>query len=544
VHKLPILPNRLLGTPMANSKKASARLYGNTAAPRNSQAALESVLRAAPAGIGLTINRVFYQVNEHLCQMLGYTRDELLGRETRLVYVGDGEHERVGGAVRREAATRSAGATETKWKRKDGQVLDVLLNWALIVPGDPSRGVTFVALDISQRKQAEEERRQLEARVLHAQKLESLGVLAGGIAHDFNNLLMAILGNLELAASQLSPASPAHPYLRSMETASRRAAGLCQQMLAYSGKGRFVIEALSLNEVVREMMHILEVSVSKRAAVRYDLAAELPAMEADANQIRQVLMNLIINASEALGEGQGVISIRTGALHCTVPYLAGTYVAESLPEGLYVYAEVADTGCGMTPEVKQRMFEPFFTTKFSGRGLGMAAVLGILRGHKGAIEVYSEVGKGTTIKVLFPASGKAAAEDGQAQPVAEWRGSGTVLLVDDDQAILVLVADMLKRIGFSVLTATDGCSALEAYRAHRSEIACVVLDLTMPDFDGAETFRELRQLDPKARVIITSGYDEQEVAQRFAGKGLAAFMQKPYQTATLRTKLREVLEQN
>ncbi|MGD0091049.1 MAG: PAS domain S-box protein [Planctomycetota bacterium] len=401
---------------------------------------------------------------------------------------------------------------------------------------------TVVLRDITERQKAEEERRQLEGRALHAQKLESLGVLAGGIAHDFNNILQAILGNTELAAYQLASSSPARPYLQNMESACRRAAGLCQQMLAYSGKGRFVVEALGLNDVVRDMTHILEVAISKKAVLKYNLADNLPAIEADANQVRQVFMNLITNASEALGEANGVIAVTTGALEVEQAYLAETYVAENLPAGLYVYAEVADSGCGMKPEVKQRMFEPFFTTKFTGRGLGMAAVLGIMRGHRGAIKVYSEPGKGTAIKVLFPASKKAAAGQERAENEALWRGSGMVLVVDDEPAILATATAMLQLLGFQVLTASDGRKALEVYRAHPGGIACVLLDLTMPNLDGEETFRELRRMDPNAHVIITSGYNEQEVTQRFAGKGAAGFIQKPYQMATLRAKLRAALE--
>ncbi len=247
--------------------------------------------------------------------------------------------------------------------------------------------------DITGRKRAEEERLSLERQVQHAQKLESLGVLAGGIAHDFNNLLMAILGNADLALDDLSPHAPAHECIQEIEKASKRAAELAKQMLAYSGKGRFVIEPIDLNEFVDEMAHLLEVSVSKKALLKYNYADNLPAIDADATQVRQIIMNLITNASEAIGDRSGVIALSTGAMDCDRAYLDSANnplrasLDEPLLEGVYTYFEVADTGGGMDKETQEKIFDPFFTTKFTGRGLGMAAVLGIVRGHHGTIKV-------------------------------------------------------------------------------------------------------------------------------------------------------------
>ena len=400
-----------------------------------------------------------------------------------------------------------------------------------------------VGIDITERKRAEEERRELEAQVQQAQKLESLGVLAGGIAHDFNNLLVGILGHADLALDQLSPASPARPCVKDIETAAKRAADLTRQMLAYSGKGRFVIERLDLNEVVAEMTHLLEVSISKKAIPKYNYADNLPAIEADGTQIRQVIMNLITNASEALGDRSGVISISTGAMECDRAYLSGTYLDEELPDGVYVYLEVTDTGCGMDEETCRKIFDPFYTTKFTGRGLGLAAVLGIMRGHKGALKVQSEPGRGTTFKILLPAVGEPAAAVREAPPRARgWHGTGTVLLVDDEETVRTVGRQFLERAGFSVLTAADGPEALELFREHADDIVCVVLDLTMPHMGGEEAFRKLRDIRADVRVIMSSGYNEQEVTQRFAGAGLAGFIQKPYRGSELLAKLGEVLE--
>jgi len=397
--------------------------------------------------------------------------------------------------------------------------------------------------DITERKQGETERRKLEAQMQHTQKLESLGVLAGGIAHDFNNILMSILGHAELAMMRLNAASPARDNLLSIEQAAQRAADLSRQMLAYSGKGRFVVEAIDLGDLVSEMTHMLEVSISKKALLRFNRVPDLPAVEVDATQIRQVLMNLVINASEAIGDKSGVIAITTGAMQCDHGYLSDVWLAEQLADGLYVYVEVADTGCGMDRDTLSRIFDPFFTTKFTGRGLGMAAVLGIVRGHKGAIKIYSEPGKGTTFKILLPA---AAGHAGRLSdiPTEEslWQGSGTVLLVDDEDTIRALGQEMLEALGFTALIARDGREALEIFKERGQEIRAVLLDLTMPRMDGEETFRELRRISEDVRVIMSSGYNEFEVSQRFIGKGLTGFIQKPYKLSELGNVLRQTLE--
>jgi CheY-like chemotaxis protein len=369
-----------------------------------------------------------------------------------------------------------------------------------------------------------------------------LGVLAGGIAHDFNNLLMAILGNADLALLSLSPISPARNNIEEIVKASQRAADLCRQMLAYSGRGRFVVGRYDLSEIVQEMANMLQVSVSKKATLRYRFDRDLPPVEADATQLRQVVMNLITNASDALGDASGVIEVSSGVMECDRAYLSESYLDDKLPEGRYVYLEISDTGCGMDAETRSRIFDPFFTTKFMGRGLGLAAVLGIVRGHKGAIKVYSEPGQGTTIKILLPAVEWTPADRVQIAEQSKLPPSGgTVLLVDDDQSVLDVASSMLERLGFAVLTASDGQEGLEVFRERAAEIDCVLLDLTMPRLSGEEVFREMRRIQSDVRVILSSGYNEQEVTQRFVGKGLAGFVQKPYTLAKLQEILRRVL---
>ena len=481
------------------------------------------------------------RVNARACRNLGYTEEEL-GRMH--VYDIDPNFSMDRWPEHWERLRRAKSMRfETLHRRKDGVVFPVEINNNYLEFDGQELNFSF-AHDISERKQAEEERRKLESQVQQTQKLESLGVLAGGIAHDFNNLLMAVLGNAELALLDLSEVSPARPMLEDIRRTSRRAADLCKQMLAYSGKGRFVVRAINISELVAEMGHMLEVSISKKAAMRLSLASNLPAVEADATQMRQVVMNLIINASEALGERNGVISISTGSLFCDRQYLQGMHLDENLPEGFYTFLEVSDTGCGMDAETVRRLFDPFFTTKFMGRGLGMAAVLGIVRGHKGAIKVYSEVGKGSTFKILLPALNEVAeqAEAVSSNQPSIWKGSGLILLVDDEETIRLLGERMLERMGFSVLLAADGREALEIYRARAREISCVLLDLTMPNLDGEETFRELRKIDPSTRVIMSSGYNQQDVVTRFVGRGLAGFVQKPYTIPELSAVLQSVLD--
>ncbi len=398
-----------------------------------------------------------------------------------------------------------------------------------------------IVSDITESKRAEEDRRKAEEQLLHVQKLEGLGLLAGGIAHDFNNLLMAIIGNADLALEELPAESPTVFGLNQIKQISLRAADLCKQMLAYSGKGKFVVGPVNLSALILDMRNLLEVSVSKKATLRYRLADNLPAVEADATQLRQVIMNLVINASEALGEKGGLISLSTGTLECDDSYLDMTYVNERQAAGLYVTLEVADTGCGMDRDTQARLFDPFFTTKFTGRGLGLAAVMGIVRGHKGAIKVYSEPDKGSTFKVLLPAAGTVAATETEAAAAPAWKGSGTILLVDDEEIVRTVATRMLKRIGFSVMTASNGQEAVDLYRQHASTLSGVIMDLTMPHMDGDVAFREMLAIRDDIPIILSSGYNAVEIDHRLSGNRLASFIQKPYQFATLVETLRTLL---
>ncbi|MDJ0521505.1 MAG: response regulator [Planctomycetota bacterium] len=419
--------------------------------------------------------------------------------------------------------------------------------WILVsaTPRDPAGstggGWDFVGADITDVKRAQSERTKMERQIQHTQKLESLGVLAGGIAHDFNNLLTGILAHANMALTSLGAESPLAPHMRGIETAAVRAAGLTQQMLAYSGKGRFVVEPIDLTVLVKEMTYLLEASISKRATLRYDLAENLPAVMADATQVRQVVMNLITNASDALHASPGILSITTGVQQADDTYLAQTYFGSEVPPGRYVFVEVSDTGIGMDAETQAKLFDPFFTTKATGRGLGLSAVLGIVRGHKGTLKLYSEVGKGTSVKVLFPASEESIEPEREDPTIASWRAEGTVLVVDDEEGVRLVLETVLGTAGFDVLTANDGADGLKAFKEHEDEIVLVLLDMTMPRMDGEAAFRELRQLKPDVRAILMSGYNAQDATSRFAGKGLAGFIQKPFRPAELVQKIKEAM---
>ncbi len=396
--------------------------------------------------------------------------------------------------------------------------------------------------DITESRQHAIERGLLERKMLETQKLESLGVLAGGIAHDFNNILSGILGNASLGVAQVSAGAPEEEYFLDIAESARRAADLCRQMLAYAGKGRFIVRALDLSQLVDGTTPMLRLSVSKSALLRFHLEANLPAVEGDATQIRQVLMNLIINASEAIGESSGVISVSTGMTYADRALLGLSRVAGDVPEGNYVYLEVSDSGAGMPSDTLDRIFDPFFSTKFTGRGLGLAAVLGIVRGHRGALTLISEVGKGTTFRILFPvATGPVDPVSSSPQIAAAWRGEGTVLVVDDEDSVRSITGRMLRATGFDVVLAADGQSAVEIFRDDPTRFALVMLDLTMPGRNGEDVIEDLLALHPDARVMLMSGFTEQDTLTRFPRTGSASFLQKPFSYESLREAIKSVL---
>jgi PAS domain S-box-containing protein len=390
-----------------------------------------------------------------------------------------------------------------------------------------------------------------EAQSRHVQKLESIGVLAGGIAHDFNNLLHVVLGNADIALGRLPPRSPAKGPLEEVVRATIRAADLTRQMLAYSGKGAFVVRHLDLSSEVREMATLLRTAISKQASLVWELAPRLPAVKADATQVRQIVMNLITNASDALQDSEGVITLRTGLvqpdeLKVTEPaILGGSEEPPAEIQNPYVYLEVTDTGAGMSPDTLQRIFDPFFSTKFAGRGLGLAAVMGIVQSHGGLVRIRTQPGQGTTFRVLFPGvPGSIPAPEPPTTSRTEWSGSGTVLVVEDEEGVREVAERILQDFGFATLAAVDGREALDVMEREGDKVGVVLLDLSMPRMGGQETLRHLRQQRPHLPVIIMSGYTEEAVASQFSdnGPGMTAFLQKPFLAENLMEVLRPALE--
>jgi PAS domain S-box-containing protein len=425
----------------------------------------------------------------------------------------------------------------------DGRSLVLEMSGQLWRPGGKPLEVICIGRDVTSRKQAEEKRLALERKMLDAQKLESLGVLASGIAHDFNNMLTVVLGNAALAQSSFPENSSALTHLDHIQKTSLQAAELCKQLLAYSGKGRFLIQRLNLNAVIDDMWPLLEISVSKKATLQFTAESPLPDMDADPSQLRQILMNLVINASEALEERPGLITIRTSVTKADAASLAPLHpAAPEVAEGDFVILEVADTGCGMTPETQAKILDPFFTTKFVGRGLGLAAVLGVVRAHAGTLQIQSEPGRGSTFRILLPLSKTPATDSATpACPAGEEGSRGTVLLVDDDEGVLKVTTQILQKSGFAVIPATDGRQAVTKFRAQAATITAVVLDLTMPQMGGDEALEQIRLIRPDARVLLVSGFSEPEPGPRWTMEGRCAFLQKPFKPAELIEALQQLL---
>jgi PAS domain S-box-containing protein len=404
-------------------------------------------------------------------------------------------------------------------------------------------GLVGISRDITDRRQAEEERLLMEAQFQQAQKLESLGVLAGGIAHDFNNILAIIIGHCSL--SQLRPES-APERIAIIENAAERAAELCQQMLAYAGKTEFIQSQTDMRLLVDEMVKMLQSTISQNVTITQELSSNVPAITGDASQLRQIVMNLIINAAEAIGEEQGKIRVALSEATVTFEQSGTDHLGNIIVPGRYICLEVSDNGCGMDEETRRRIFEPFFTTKFTGRGLGLSATLGIIASHAGALQLASHPGQGTTFKVYLPVQTQNSQEEISHIPVAatQWQGSGTVLLVEDEKMIAMVASTMLEELGFTIITASNGLEALELYQQKRDIINMVVTDMGMPVMDGYELVRELKKISPNLPIIISSGFGDTEVSARIDPYMIAGLISKPYGFDQLSTVMKSAMEKS
>jgi PAS domain S-box-containing protein len=562
---------QVIGALLAEQTRAETALAATAAEYR---AALDDapalICRYTPDGM-LTF------ANEPLCRFLGRSREQVLGKsvldflpilptpdrpaEQSLVPPGDPVLSRLGPLVRADGAER--------WHR-----------WtARPIPGPAGqvREYHAVGVDVTERRRADEERQALERKVLEAQRLESLGVLAGGIAHDFSNLLAGVLGHAELAAAALPTDSPARGHLDAALAGVKQAGGLTRQLLAYSGKGKFVVRPVDLADLVRQTAGLLRAVVARHTELRIELADDLPPVVADPTPLRQVVVNLVTNATEALADSPGTILVSAAAADLTRSELPESYLFDPLDPGRYVILTVADTGCGMDEPTRSRVFDPFFTTKFAGRGLGMAAVLGIVRGHSGGIRVDTRPGTGTTITVYLPASEgmgepetrnpkletnpdqmettRSEPKSGAEPPLSlisdsesgidsdfelrasDFQGAAggrpLVMVIDDEDAVRRVAQLMLEQLGFAVIPVEDGSKAVELFARKLGAIRAVVVDLTMPRMGGAEVVAALRRLSPSVPVILCSGYTADVVPEALARAGLSGFLQKPFTLAEL-----------
>lgn len=460
-------------------------------------------------------------------RIYGYSAGEAIGRNIAFLLPRHRTHEEQA-ILAQVARGERVQHFETTRLRKDGTLIDVSVTISPIHDRTGRIiGASHIARDITERRALEEQMRQ-------TQRLESVGVLAGGIAHDFNNLLTGIIGNGSLIGEELPRESRSREFLDGLMAAAHRAADLTAQLLAYSGRGRFVIGPVNLSAVISEINVLLRASVPRNVTVRLDLDDALPPVEADRNQIHQLLMNLIINGAEAVGEERpGTVAVRTGKEFLDEGYIRAALADTGLMPGEYVWVEVRDDGCGMDEQTKARIFDPFFTTKFMGRGLGLAAALGIVKGHKGAVRVYSTPGHGTTFKVFLPAS----AVPPPAEPVRE---RDTVLVVDDEEMVRQVSKAALETRGYSVLLAVNGREGVDLVRTVPA-ISLVILDITMPVMAGEEALREMHAIRRDLPVILSSGHSESEAKRRFERHEIAGFLQKPYTSTVVRQKVDAIL---
>ncbi|MGA7238717.1 MAG: response regulator [Bryobacteraceae bacterium] len=391
------------------------------------------------------------------------------------------------------------------------------------------------------------ERRQLEDRLRRAQKLESLGLLAGGVAHDFNNLLTGILGNASLALDLTSPVVPVAEMLRDIIRASERAADLTRQLLAYAGKGNFVIEPVNISTLVREISELIRSSAPRNVALELELQPDVPPIEADATQMQQLVMNLILNAAEATSDRSGEVRVTTGLRTIAPGDPVAIYRPDPPAPGNYVTVQISDDGCGMTEAVQAQIFDPFFTTKFAGRGLGLSAALGIVRSHRGAISVESGEGAGSTFTVLLPALDEAALKPAEPVPAEDEPGvtaAGAILIVDDEDVVRRAARATLEHFGHTVFEASSGRDGADLFSRLHDRISAVLLDLTMPRMDGHDVWGYIRRIRPDMKIIISSGFEEQDAMKQFSEDPGLLFLKKPFTAAALGSKVREALERN
>ncbi|MFT3878901.1 MAG: PAS domain S-box protein [Gemmatales bacterium] len=486
----------------------------------------------APIGIVMTCNGRIVHVNQYLATMLGYDSPTELEGRLILDSLHPAEREEIQHLQQQSDYFGLVPTQERRLLKKDGGALLVQANVAIVLVNN-ERGSVVVIRNISEERHAEHERRRWQQRILEMQKLESLGLLAGGLAHDFNNQLTVILGHTNLVQMKTKENEAIQGLIQPIEQAARHSMDLCQQMLSFAGRGKIKVDQVNLTKLILESAGLLKIAGTKRTQLAFELSESLPLLQAEEAQLRQVLINLVSNSAESMPSEQvGMITIKTGVIHIDETYKNAEVTLE-LPKGDYVHLDVTDTGAGMDVNTRRRIFEPFFTTKPTGRGLGLPAVLGIVRSHGGAIEVTSKLRHGTTFRVFLPLLRPMQNAPVPSEPGIHDHGRKTILIVDDEASLRSLAGKVLSNHGWNVLEAEDGASACEVLRQHGNLINLVLIDLIMPGMDGVETLRQLWMVQPALPAIAMSSYGSMELEQRFTGYPLCGILPKPFTPASL-----------
>jgi len=517
--------------------EAKSELESHVKKLAESEANYITVLATTPNAIGVHCEGRWAYLNQAAIDLFGAKNEEdILGEEV-LRYVAPDYREMV---VKRIGEMRQGNKTplaEEKLMRKNGEIFEAEVQASPIIFKGKSAILT-ISRDITEQKQATKELMQLRVQLEHSKRLESLGILASGIAHDFNNILAAIMGNAELASLELDKTSKAGKYLMNVEGACDQAAVLCKQMLAYAGKGECEVKLINLNDCLQSVGKMLASTLGNKVTLEIEAATNLPLVQGDPAQFQQVVLNFIVNASEAIGDKKGHIIVESQVVAMNKESLLNYHNGKGMKETDYVSLTVRDTGCGMNQYTLDKVFDPFFSTKNKGNGLGLSATLGIIQQHYGGIGVTSELGKGSCFEILFPVALEQK-EVKKEQPLVHdsMHGRGLVLVVDDDAAIRSLLKTMLAKLGFDVLDAEDGVSGLELFKQHHQSLRLVLLDMTMPNMGGVDTLRLMREVSHTVPIVFVSGFNEVEVHELPAAERPDGFIQKPFRFSELKKEM-------
>ena len=469
---------------------------------------------------------------------LGYSRDELRGRNTSW-YTSPDTAEKMNRITERLKETgKPENVADYDVIRKDGSNVSLELSVSLLKDQDGlPMGYRGILRDVSERKKTEEEKHKLETQLQQAQKMESIGTLAGGIAHDFNNILMGIQGNASLMLLKIDSEHPNHEKIKNIEKYVQNGTALTKQLLGFARRGKYLLKATDLNEIIDKSSSLFA-RTKKEIRIHTDLYEDLWTAEVDRGQIDQVLLNLYVNAWQAMSNG-GDLYLQTENVILDRSYVK-PYKVEP---GRYAKISVSDTGVGIDKETQERIFEPFFTTKEMGRGtgLGLASVYGIIKSHGGYINVYSEKERGTVFTIYLPASAKEVLIDEEGSPAMLIKGTGTILLIDDEKMILDVGLELLEGLGYTVLSAMSGQEAIDVFQKDQDNIDLVIMDMIMPGMGGGETFDRLKEINPEVKVLLSSGYSINGQATKIIRRGCDGFIQKPFNMNQLAEKIQKIL---